>query len=54
MLSHSDGVAIDESAVSSSPDQASLDSLIQWLLGYLGEQAATICRQREMIEQALL
>jgi transposase len=67
VLSHSDGVTIDESAASSAPsvtaetpspsaslsstDWASLGSVMQWLLCCLGEQAATIHRQRETIEQ---
>ena len=63
VLSHSDGVTVNETAAgrdpsvvpsvspSSSPDLTSIESLIQWLLCRLGEQAATIRRQQETIEQ---
>lgn len=65
--SHSDGVTINETAASSAPSVmaetpspspslsstgwASLGPVLQWLLGCLSEQAATIRRQRETIEQ---
>lgn len=63
VLSHSGNVTVNETAAwrdpsvvplvspASSPDLASPGSLIQWLLCRLGEQAVTIRRQREIIEQ---
>jgi hypothetical protein len=66
VLSHSDGVTIDEPTGSSlsvaemvslsvpptlPPDLASLTVIVQWLLRRLDEQADVIRRQQETIEQ---
>jgi len=63
VLSHSDGVMVNETTVgrdpsvvssvspSSSPELTAIESLIQWLLCRLGEQATANRRQQETIEQ---